>query len=110
MFFPLSSIFFICFLNALPSGEYVNLVCSVTLHWSDGNIWRNGNNSPVKCSYLSILSEDNLDIFATSLLMSYGSFLSSCLSSIVMINFYILPKRLFFKCEKLSDARVVSIT
>ena len=105
MFFPCSSIFFICFLNVLPSGEYVNLVCSVILPWSDGNIF-----SPLKYSYLSILPEDNADIFAASLLMSYGSFSSSRLSSIVMINFYILPKRLFLKREELSDERVVSIT
>ena len=95
----------IFFLNVLPSGEYVNLVCSVILPWWDGNIF-----SPVKYSYLSILPENNADVFAASLLMLYGSFLSWCLSSIVMINFYILPKRLFLKREELSDERAVSIT
>ena len=30
-FFPCSSIVFICFSNTLPSGEYVNLACSIIL-------------------------------------------------------------------------------
>ena len=30
-FFPYSSSVFICFANALPSGEYVNLACSIIL-------------------------------------------------------------------------------
>ena len=64
----------------------------------------------MKYSYLSILPENNADVFAASLLMPYVSFSSSCLSLIVMINFYILPKRLFLKREELSDERVVSIT
>ena len=42
--------------------------------------------------------------------MSYRSFLSLILLSVVMISFYILPKRFFLKRKRLSDARVVSIT
>ena len=66
--------------------------------------------SPVRCSYLSILPYDNADIFTVSLLISYWSFSSLILSSIVMINFYIVSKRFFLKREELSDGRVVSIT
>ena len=65
--------------------------------------------SPVRYWYLSILRENYADIFAPSLLISYCSFSSLILSSIVMIN-YILSKRFFLKREELSDARVVSIT
>ena len=65
--------------------------------------------SPVRYWYLSILRENYADIFAPSLLISYCSFSSLILSSIVMINF-ILSKRFFLKREELSDARVVSIT
>ena len=64
---------------------------------------------PVKNSCLSILPEDNADIFVASLLIFYFIFSSLMLSSIVMISFYILPKRFFLKHEELSDARVVLI-
>ena len=56
---------------------------------------------------------DNTDIFADSLLYHFEviSFFSSLiLVSIVMISFYILSKRFFLKRERLSDARVTSIT
>ena len=66
--------------------------------------------SPVRNSYLSILPDDNADIFAAYLLISYCRFSTLILSSIVMISFYILSKGLFLKHEELSDARVVSIT
>ena len=36
-FLPSPSVTFICFLNALPKGEYVNLTCSINLLWSDAN-------------------------------------------------------------------------
>ena len=104
-FIPWSPIVFICFSNALPRGEYVNFAFSFILLWLDDNI-----SSPVRYSYLSVLPYDNADIFAASLLISYCSFSSLILSSIVMINFYILSKRFFLKHEELSDARVVSIT
>ena len=52
----------------------------------------------------------NADIFAASLLITYCSFSSLILSSVVMISFYILSKRFFLKHEGLSDARVTSIT
>ena len=57
-----------------------------------------------------MLPEDNADIFAASLLMSYCSFSFLTLYWLVMISFYILSEILFLKCKGLSDARVVSIT
>ena len=59
---------------------------------------------------MAIFPDDRADIFATSLLISYCTFSSLILSSIVMINFYIVSKRFFLKCKELSDARVVSVT
>ena len=53
-------LFFICF----TEWRYVNLACFIILLWSDGNI-----SSPLRYSYLSILSASNADIFATSLLI-----------------------------------------
>ena len=104
-FIPCSSIVFICFSNALPSGEYVNLAGSIILLWSNGNIY-----SPVRYSYLSILPDDNAEVFAASLLISYCSFSSLSLSSILLVNFYIISERFLLKREELSDARVVSTT
>ena len=49
-------------------------------------------------------------IIAASLLISYCSFSTLILSSIVIISFYILSKRFFLKREELTDVRVVSIT
>ena len=109
MLFPCSLFFSLifncfCFSNALPREEYVNFACSVILLWSDGNI-----SSPVRFSYLSILPDNDTDIFAASVL-TYFSFSSYILSSFVMLIFYIVSKRLFLKHEELFDARVVSIT
>ena len=56
-----------------------------------------------------ILPDGNANVFAASLLISYGSLLFLILSSIVMIRFYILCTVLFWKRERLSDARVASI-
>ena len=53
--------------------------------------------------------DENANIFAASLLMSYCSFSFLVLSPILLINFNILSKTFFLKCEGLSDARVVSI-
>ena len=61
--------------------------------------------SPVIYSYLSILPDDNPDIFAASLLISYYRFSSLIVSSFVMISFYILSKRFFLKRKRLSDAK-----
>ena len=82
-----------------------NLTCSITLLWSEGSI-----SLPVKYSYLPTFPDDNGDIFAASWLISYYSFLLLIISSIAMINFYIVSKRFFLKRKKLSDGRVVSIT
>ena len=101
-FSPWSLTVLICFSNVLPRREYVSLFFSITLLWSDGNAF-----SPVKASYLSILP---YQIFAASWLILHCTFSSVTLSSVVMINFYILSKRLFLKSEELSDAWEVSIT
>ena len=103
-FFPCSSTVFVCFSNALLTEEYVNFAYSIILLWSDGNI-----SSPLIYSYLSILPDDNANIFVASQLISHFSFSSLILSSIVVINFYI-SNRFFLKREELSDGGVVSIT
>ena len=59
---------------------------------------------------MAIFPDDRADIFATSLLISYCTFSSLILSSIVMINFYIVSKRFFLRCKEFYDGRVVSIT
>ena len=105
LFIPWSSVIFICFSNALPSGKYVNLACSIILLWSDGNI-----SSLVRNLYLSILPDDNTDTFPAFLSISHCSFSSLILSSIVVISFYIRSKRFYLKHEELSDTRIVSIT
>ena len=74
---------FICFSKAFPNGKYVNLACSIICLWLEGNI-----SSPVRYSYLSILPQDNTDIFAASLLISYCSFLS-------LISYHQLPWLVF---------------
>ena len=51
-------------------------------------------------------SDDNADIFAASLLISYCNFSSLILSSIFMISFYTLSKRFSLKRKELSDERV----
>ena len=51
-----------------------------------------------------------LMFFAASLLMLLYNFFSQIISSIIIISFYVLSKRIFLKSEGLSDARVASIT
>ena len=75
--------------------------CSIICLWLEDNI-----SSPVSYSYLPILPDENADIFAASLLMSYCSFSAKILLSIAMISFYIFCEILFLK----PDARVVSLT
>ena len=104
-FLPWFSIVFACFSKAFPVEKHLNLACSITPLWSDGNI-----SSSVRYSYLSFLPDDNAHIFAASLLISYCSFSSLILPSIVMISFHIFFKRYFLKGERLLDARVASIT
>ena len=105
LFFFLIFNLFVCFSNALPRGESVNLACSIMLPWLDGNIY-----SPVRYSDLPFLRENNSDIFTAFLLILPCSFSSLILSSIVIGSFYILPKRFFQKRERLFNVRVVSIT
>ena len=56
---------------------------------------------------VSILPDDNTNLFAASLLVSYYSFPSLILSSTIMISLYIPSKRFSLKCKELSDARVI---
>ena len=60
--------------------------------------------------FFNQFADDNAAIFSASLLISYCSFSSLILSSIVMISFYILSTRVFLKRKGLSDAIVASIT
>ena len=103
--FPLSSIGFIYFSNVLPRGEYVNVACSITLLWFGDSM-----SLPVRYLYLSIFSDDDVDVLTASMLISNCSFSSLILSSIVMISFYIFSKRFFLTGEGLSNAKVASIT
>ena len=52
----------------------LNLDCSIILLWLEGNV-----SSPIRYSYLSILSCDNADIFATSQLILYCIVLYCCI-------------------------------
>ena len=83
----------------------INLAWSIILLWSEGNI-----SLPVRYSYLSALLDDYVYIFYASLLMLYCNFSCLILSSIVIINFYIISKRFFLRREELSDKRLVSVT
>ena len=91
------SIVFVYFSKAFPNGEYVNLAYSIIFPRLEDNIF-----SPGRYSYLSFFQ-------IIILLVSYCSFFSLILSSLVMISFNIFYKIFFLKCEKVSDARVVSI-
>ena len=95
----------VCFSKAFPKREYANLAYSVICLWLKSNI-----SSTVRYSYSSIFPDNNADIFAASLLISYCSFSSLILSSIVMIIFHILSERVFLKPKGFSNARVASIT
>ena len=103
LFFTFISNCFNLFLKCLCKRKYLNVACLIILLWSEGNI-----SSPVKYSYLSILPDDNADIFAASLLISYWSFSSLILSSVIMISFSILSKRLFLRHKGLANASVIS--
>ena len=76
-----STCFSVSFPKAFCKGEY-GYKFGLFYYWLENNI-----SSPVRYSYLSILADDNADIFATSLLILYCSFLSLILSSIVLISF-----------------------
>ena len=110
--FPWSSIAFLCFLawlsivlvcfsKAFPKGEYVKLSCPIAIPWSKGS-----SSSPARYIfiYMEILPDNNADIFAPSFLISYCTFPSSILWSVVLISFYILSKRFFLECKRLADA------
>ena len=84
-FFILTSVAFVCFLSAsstgfvciskaFPIGELVFYTIRTSLLYNPTLI-RCNISSPVRYSYLSILPDDNADIFAASLLLSYCTFL-----------------------------------
>ena len=81
-----------------------------------GNNWRVNEDKVkfthplVRYSYLSILPDNNVDIFAASPLVSYYHFSLLILSLIANSSFYILSKWLRQKFKRLSDARVVPMT
>ena len=100
-FFPWSSIVFICFLKAFPLKEKVNLACSILCFWSDGNI-----SSPVRYSHLWILPDDQADILAATLLISYCSFLPLIWS----LNVVIFIIWFSLNLKGLSNASVASLT
>ena len=102
-FIPWSSIVFICFWNAFPSGEYANLANLFYFHQMVYFF-------ACKKFIFSISPDENADVFAASLLIPYFTFSSLILSSTAMICFYVLFERLFLKREELSDTRVVSVT
>ena len=103
--FRFSLIVFICFSNASLRGEYVNIASCIILFCCRGNI-----SSSVRYSYLSLLPDDNLDIFAVDLLMSCYNFSSMILSLIVMTLFITSCNRFFKKRNRLSNERVVLMT
>ena len=91
--FPCSLIVFICFSswfpivliclsNAFSRSEYTNLfLCIIWLGLKVKSF------SPIWYLYLSVFTDDNADIFPTSLLTSYCSFTSLIFSSI--LHYYI---------------------
>ena len=101
LIFIRSYLFFKCFTEwriYKPSLVYYSTL-------TEGNI-----SLPVRYSYLSVLLDDYVYIFYASLLMLYCNFSCLILSSVVIINFYIISKRFFLRREELSDKRLVSIT
>ena len=65
-YFIASICFSVCFSKAFPKREYGDLACSIICLWLTGKI-----SSPVRYSYLSIFPDDNADMFAACLLISY---------------------------------------
>ena len=81
--------------QTLSQVESQEIAFPIILLWLEGNIY-----TAVK---YSILHGDNADIFTVSVLMSYCRFSILIVSSVVMITFYILSKKLRLKCKGLSD-------
>ena len=98
------SIVFIYFSKGFPRREEVNLACFIIYFWLQGNI-----SSPVRYSYLLILPDDKVKIFAASMLISYYRFSSLIWSSIYMIILHTYFKRCFLNLNGLSDVKVVSL-
>ena len=93
--FTSSSTAFLCFSSTFSRGKFVNLACFIVLLQMKLNISSLG-----RYSYLSVLPDDNANIFAISPLRSCFNFSCLNLSSIVMISFYIHSKKL---CLKVKD-------
>ena len=84
-FYPWPSNVFVCFFQVFPEEEKAHsiiilLACSIFLLWLGRS-----NFSSLKYSYVSILSGDNADIFAASMLISYYNFPSLILPLIDML-------------------------
>ena len=58
---------FLCFSKVFSKGEYVNLACSIVWLQLEGNI-------SLLVRYLSIFPDEDANIFASALLISYCSF------------------------------------
>ena len=86
-FFLWSSIVFACFYKAFSNREYRDLACSVILLWSDGSI-----SLPVKYSCVSIFPD--LLFFYCFSVNTILCFSSLVLSSVAVISFYILSKKI----------------
>ena len=95
--------FSVWFSKAVPKGEYANLADStICLRLEDSISW------PVRYSYLSIFPDGSTDIFAASLLISYSSFSSLILLSIVMISLYCFWKIFSKKLHCVKTIRIRS--
>ena len=64
---------------------------------------------PLRSYSLSVLPNNNADIFAASQLTLNCKFSPLIVSSFVMISFYMLSTRFLLKWKELSDARPFSI-
>ena len=80
------------------------MACSIILCYCGGNISLSARNS-----YLFILPDDNRDIFAAALLMSYYNFSSPTFSSIAVTSLYISSNTFSWKHKALSTWRVVTM-
>ena len=99
--FKVPTCFSVCFPTVVPNREYANLACSIICLWLGGNI-----SSPARHSYWSIFPENNAYIFSACLLIPYCQFSCLILSSIPIIYFNILSRRLFLKPKGLTGASV----
>ena len=102
---PCSTRVFFCFFCVFLKEWSVNLTSSIALYRFGDN-----TSSRVRYSYLSILPNDNADLFVAALLMWYCNF-SSLILSLMFMTTPSKPSNKFIKESRvLSDGRVVSVT